>query len=481
MSGVWLGIDLGTSSTKVIALDECGTVLAAAQQSYGILRRIPGWAEQDPEEWWAATTDAVRTVLAALDADVRVVAVGLSGQMHGVVLVDGDGSPVAPAIIWSDGRAAQQVERWQAEIGDRVVESLTGFRPASGCAGLSLSWLSAHEPQVIARAAAVMQPKDYIRFKLTGRIATEMTDAGASLLFDLERRDAAGALLAAAGISRDLIPEIIATLAPAGAVTDAASASTGLPAGAMVAAGGGDQAMTALALGLRHGDRAAFTLSSGGTVLVPAATAPPGYHRLADAHGGTLGMGVVLAAGLATGWLAGFTGQPERTLLEQAASTTIDDGLFARPHLGGTRTPLADARPQGSFHGVGFEHGPAHLMRAVVEGIAVSLADSYAAIAGADATDRTIVLSGGGSRFAVWRQAVADATGMPVTVSSDLEHAAIGAALAAVAASEATISFDAATRVQSTVAPNQRDVARLQRVRDRAPAGAEDVGRRGQE
>lgn len=474
---VWLGIDLGTSSAKCVAIDAHGALVATAQERYGVDRPHPGWAEQDPERWWSATVATLRAVTQALPAGTEIKSIGLSGQMHGVVLVDAHARPVRPAIIWSDARSGDEVALWRDEIGDDELEAVTGFRSAHGFAGPSLTWLRRHEPDALAAAAHVMQPKDYVRLRLTGEAALEMCDAGGSLLFDLEAQRPSARLLEVAGITPEMLPPLRPTLGVAGTVRPTAAEKTGVPAGTIVAAGGSDQAMTALALGLEDPSRAAVTLSSGGTVLVPVASSvPAGYHRLAAAQAGrTIAMGVVLAAGLATDWLARLVGRPEKDLLEAAATAEMDDTLAATPHLGGTRTPVVSTRAQGAFSGVGFHHGAEHLMRALVEGTAVSLADSLAAVSGGriDAST-TIVLSGGGSRFAVWRQAVADATGVPVVISSDLEHAALGAALSGAAAEGTPIEFHAPERVLAVVEPDAASTQRLARLR----AGASEDARK---
>lgn len=474
MAEAWVGIDLGTSSVKCLALDAAGTVLAVAQERYSVDRPSPGWAEQDAEAWWRATAAALASMRAALPPGTALRGIGLSGQMHGVVLVDAQHAPVRPAIIWSDGRAEDEVARWRAEIGDDVTEKLSGFRAASGMAGVSLSWLMRHEPEALARTSFVMQPKDFIRLRLTGEAALELTDAGASLLFDLDRAAVAPEFLAASRIDESLIPGLVGTLDIAGRVTAAAAERTGLTTGIPVAAGGGDQAMAALALGLDGPDRAAVSLSSGGTVVVPltpGSQVPGGYHRLASAVPGSMfAMGVVLAAGLATDWLGSLTGRPTVELLESAADVEADASLIALPGLGGTRTPQVSSARQGAFAGLGFHHSPAHLMRALVEGAAISLADSLAEVQRGTQSAASVVLSGGGARFAVWRQAVADAAGVPVVVSSDLEHSALGAALAGAAADGADIGFEPRSRVREVVEPNSAAHDRLQNARARREA-----------
>lgn len=469
-----LGIDLGTSSAKCIALDGAGRMLGASQERYQIERPSHGWAEQDPEAWWRAVTGTIRATVAALPAGSRIVSLGVSGQMHGLVLVDHALRAVRPAIIWSDARSSDEVRQWQAKLGADAVEAMTGFPIATGMAGVSLSWVGRHEPAALERTAHALQPKDYVRLRLTGVAAVEPTDAGASLLFDLDRMVPDARLLETAGLAPEQLPGLVPTLEQAGELGAAAAREIGLRQGIPVAAGGGDQAMAALALGLDTPDRAAIALSSGGTVLVPVgpdSSAVTGYHRLAAAEPGrTLAMGVVLAAGLATDWLAAMTGTAPHALLEAAAQVRGDEHLVALPHLGGTRTPRANSSAQAAFAGLGFEHRPADLARALVEAVAIDLGASLLAIRGPASASTSVVLSGGGARFAVWRQAVANATGMPVALSTDLEHSAIGAALAGGIAAGAPVDFEARSRVGGTVDPQPESVARLAALAERRAA-----------
>ncbi|ERG64268.1 hypothetical protein L332_07355 [Agrococcus pavilionensis RW1] len=470
---VHLGIDLGTSSVKCVLLSESGEVTAASQVAYGIDRPHPGWAEQDPELWWSATVDAVREVL--VRGGALPSSIGLSGQMHGIVLLDERGLPVRPAIIWPDARTRAEAELWRTAVGDAQVTSRCGMPIASGLAGLSLTWLSKHEPAALAAASSVLQPKDWIRFRLTGALALEPTDACATLLFSIVDEQPVPELLALAGVSREQLPPMMATQSVAGEVTRRAADATGLRPGTPVAAGGGDQAMAAIALGLDRPERAAISISSSGTAVVPLelgtrsiATLSRTHHVIAGAHPGSrMAMGVVLAAGLATRWLAedllqGLASEGE--LLEAAdAILPGSEGLTANPHLGGLRTPVVDGRPQGAFLGLGFHHRPAHLMRAVVDGVALSLAQSVLATP-ARSPVKEIVLSGGGSRFAVWHRAIADASGLPVVLSADVDHSPLGAALVGAIAAGQPVDFDSGARIRGRVEPDPVRAAAYRRV-----------------
>lgn len=476
---VHLGIDLGTSSVKCVVLDEHASVVATSQVPYAVHRDHAGWAEQSPDAWWSATVHAIHRATAGAPT-ATIGSVGLSGQMHGLVLLDRAGIPVRPAIIWPDARSGAEVELWREQVGDDFVTRTCGMPIATGIAALSLTWLRRHEPAALSSARWVMQPKDYLRLRLTGERAIEPTDACASLLLAVDDARPVPELLELSGIDESMLPRIVPTLSTAGSVSAAASTETGLRPGIPVAAGGGDQAMAALGLGLDGFDRAAVAISSGGTAVMPTRRGTTALGDGARAHhmlagpvaGEQLAMSVVLAAGLATQWLARDMLQNTRSeadLLDAAARIPPGaDGLVATPHLGGTRTPVVDARPQGGFLGLGYHHSPAHLMRGMVDGIALSLTQALAAMADADVALREIVLSGGGARFPVWGQAIADASGLPVVISSDVEHSAIGAALAGAAAADVDLPFHGRSRIRGRVDPRPADVAAYRDLAERS-------------
>lgn len=472
---VHLGIDLGTSSVKCALVSDGGVIVATSQVSYAIDRPRPNWAEQHPDIWWSATVQAIRDVLTGNSPAPD--SVGLSGQMHAVVLIDEAGAPVRPAIIWPDARTTHEIDAWRTAGGDRFVAEHCGMPIAAGLAGVSLTWLATHEPEALRRTACILQPKDWIRFRLTGRLAVEPTDACASLLFSIVDEQPIPALLSLAGARADQLPELIPTLSIAGAISSTAAAATGLRTGTLVAAGGGDQAMAAVALGLDRPNRATIAISSSGTALVPLAGDAHSleqqsltHHVIAGAAAGSrIAMGVVLAAGLATRWLADdllLKATTEADLL--AAADRIlpgADGLSANPHLGGTRTPIVDGRAQGAFVGLGFQHTPAHLMRAMVDAVALSLTGSVQAMQDPRTPVQEIVLSGGGARFATWHRAIADASGLPVVLSSDLDHSPIGAALVGATATGQPVHFNAHERVQGRVEPDPQRVAAFKEAR----------------
>lgn len=445
MEPVHLGIDLGTSSVKVVALDSRGDELASDQLHYPISRPQPQWAEQDPHEWWQATSAAVKRLLAGAGGAWHVESVGLSGQMHGVALVDARGVPIRPAITWSDSRSGEQVARWARIMDPKRVERIAGMPMAAGMMAASLAWLKDHEPGVLAQARQALLPKDYLRFRLTGRFGTEPTDAAGSLLYDLRGGYVSAEITAALGIDPALFPVLGRTMQVAGRITSSAAVDTGLPEGVPVAFGGSDQAMAALALGIEDESLAAVALSSGGTAVKRTRSpldAGHGLHVMPFVEPGTwFAMGVVLAAGLAIDWLNddvfGEGREPaaiSKLMAAAAGAPPGADGLIALPHLGGIRTPRADDTARGHLIGLGYNHGRPQLARAMIEGIAFSLLNSLSLMSAAGEPAREITLSGGAARFGVWREVISGVSGLPVRISSDLLHSAIGAAMAGAAA-----------------------------------------------
>ncbi|SDQ69478.1 xylulokinase [Quadrisphaera sp. DSM 44207] len=446
-----VGIDLGTSSVRVLALAEDGRSLAVRARSYPLSAPHPGWAEQDPATWWEATADCLREVLA--DDAVRgceVAAASLSGQMHGTVLVDAAGLPVRPAVAWPDRRTQEVVRRWCERVGAARWHAICGLPPSPGMLGPTLAWLAEHEPRALARAAAVLLPKDAVRARLTGRLGTDPTDASGTLLLDVAARAWSPELTALLGEAAGLLPPVLPTQEVAGEVTAAAAERTGLPAGTPVVTGGSDQSMAALALELEEPGTAAAAISSGGTVLAlthaPVPDPAPGLHVLCHLPGRWLLQGAMLTAGLSLRWLADALAGPGGAggaggsggagggadvgalLREAELAGPGAQGLLFLPYLAGERTPHLDPAARGAFLGLALEHSRGHLARAVVEGVAFALVDCLAVLGGAGAAPTRLVASGGGARSALWRQVLADASGLPVLRSPHEEHSVLGAA-----------------------------------------------------
>ena len=437
-----LAIDLGTGSVKALVIDETCAVLATASASYPVSRPHDGWAEQDPNDWWDAAVAAVRRAIASAGA-VRVLAIGLSGQMHGTVLLDRDSQPVRPAIIWEDRRSSDQVRSLTEAIGASRLIDICGSPIATGFQAATLAWLNEHEPASIARTAAVLLPADYLRYRLTGELATEPSDASSTLLFDIERREWSSEVARAVGIERDQLPVVAPSTSISGSLTAEAAGLLGLSAKTPVAGGGADAPLAALAAGATSSDTLLLTISTGSQAILPAplpvVDAKGRIHTWCNiAQPGTdlpawYQMGATLASGRALRWLredilAATTDEMETNIGQVPPGS---DGLLFLPYLNGERTPHMDPDASGAFLGLKAHHGPDELTRSVMEGAVFALFDAFAVLRELGGAPERIVLAGGGARSRAWTHIVSDIFDLPVDPLEESEGSAMGAAIVA--------------------------------------------------
>jgi len=445
-----LGIDLGTSSVKVVLVTADGAVVASGSAEYPILHPQPACAEQEPAAWWQAVGSAVRQAMAAAPGAEAIVAVGLSGQMHGVVLLDGQMQPLANAVIWPDQRSRSQVQALTAELGPERLVELSGSPVATGFMAATLRWMREMQPALLDRATHALSPKDWLRWQMVGEIASDYSDGSGALLLDVRRRDWAPEILAAVGIDRSLLPPLRPAVAVAGKLTATAAAHLGLAAGTPVIVGAADTACGLLGAGAADGRTLVVNLSTGGQLVLPASI--PSVDRKGRLHtfcsalepgNGRAGwylMGATLSVGMALRWLRdnvlAETGEDAYTrLTTQAAQAPIGaGGLLFLPHLVGERTPHMDPAARGAFIGLTVSHGRAHLIRSVIEGATFACADAYQVLLesalGATLPER-VLLAGGGARSPLWQQIVADVLGVSVERLMVSEQSAMGAALLA--------------------------------------------------
>jgi xylulokinase len=419
-----VGLDVGTSSVKGLAIDEEGAVVAVAERGYPLSTPRPGWSEQNPDDWWRAAAE----VLEELDASAAA-GIGLSGQMHGLVALDEADRPLRPAILWNDGRTQAQCDEIEERIGfERLVE-LTGNRALAGFTAPKLVWMAENEPELYARIAHVLLPKDYVRLKLTGEHAIDVADASGTLLFDVAARTWSGEVLRALEIDRAWLPAVFESPAVSG-VTHG-----GVP----VAAGAGDQAAGALGVGVvTEGGPASVVLGTSGVVFAaldryehdPRARVHAFCHSVPDAWHA---MGVMLSAAGSLQWLRETVGGTYDELLGGAAQWEPGvEGLLFAPYLAGERTPHADPSARGAFAGLSLRHDRGALARAVLEGVAFGLRDALDLVADMSHPPRRPAagrISGGGGRSELWLQIVASVLEMPLEATVVDEGAAYGAAL----------------------------------------------------
>lgn len=458
MTDAFLGIDLGTSGVKVAILAGDGRTLATATREYVVSSPAPGAAESDPGDWWRATVTAVREALASSSrgAQLRVHAVGLSGQMHGTVLTSEVLAPVRPALTWADSRARGQLERWRvlpAEVRAALANPLV-----PGMTGPQLAWLQATEPDAVRSARWVLLPKDWLRAQLTGTVATEPSDASATLLWDLPGDAWSEAALEAAGVSLEVLPPLIGSAEPAGSLAPDAAGALGLPAGIPVAAGAADTAAALLGSGLGVGETL-LTVGTGAQVLQLRTVAAPArdpvthLYRAATARQ-WYAMAAVQNAGLAWSWVRrGLDADWDELYASLDAPLRASDPVLV-PYLTGERTPVLDHTARATWTGLSIEHGRQELLRSALVGVACALRHAYEALlTTSPAPPEVVKLAGGGTRDARVRQLLADMLGV-VVLPLDVADASVrGAAMLAARAAGHELPDARRGSTRSTIVP----------------------------
>jgi len=445
-----LGIDIGTTGAKAVLFDSSGATVASAFVPWALSLPRPTWAEQDPGDWWLGTTAAVREVLNRSGVKpTSVVGVGLAGQMHGLVLLGAHREVLRPSIIWCDQRSDKECDWIVNRVGrDRLV-SLTSNGVFPAFTAPKLLWVRRHEPDVWARARTMLLPKDYVRFCLTDSLATDVSDAAGTALFDVAHLCWSDEMLALLDISPDLMPEVRGSADVVGYVTAAAAALTGLPRGLPVVAGGADNSCAAVGNAAIEPGQVLVSIGSSGIVLAPSAmpTLDPQLRVHTFNHSAPdrwYLMGVTQGAGLSLRWfrdefaaseaqLASAQGRDTYDVMtaEAAESALGSEGLFWLPYLQGERTPHLDPAARGVLFGVTSAHKRGDVFRAVMEGVAFSLRDCLDIIAATGTSPRQVTLTGGGARSPLWREILSGVLGLPVATTSTHEGPALGAALLA--------------------------------------------------
>jgi len=458
-----LGIDVSTTATKAVLIDESGAVVGVGASAYGFSVPRPLWSEQDPELWWDGAVAAIRSVIATtgVPAD-EVIAIGLTGQMHGAVLLDVAGDVLRPAILWNDQRTATECDAIRDALGSERLIAITGNDALTGFTAPKLVWVRDHEPDVWRRIAHVLLPKDYLRLRLTGDYALDKADGAGTLLFDLAARDWSTEVLDALRIERAWMPPTWEGPEITGVVTAIAAAATGLRAGTPVVAGGGDQSANAVGVGAVTVGTMALSLGTSGVVF--ATTDRPLYEPHGRVHafchavpGRWHLMSVMLSAGGSLRWFrdAIVPGVEFGDLVDAAAEVPAGSGgLLFLPYLSGERSPHPDPLARGAFVGLTLTHDLRHLTRAVLEGVAFGLRDGLDLMieAGTPVPDQ-IRASGGGTESPLWRQILADVLGAEIATVSTSEGAAYGAGVLAAVGAGWYPSVEAASAALVTATP----------------------------
>jgi xylulokinase len=437
----WLGIDVGTGGTRALLVDAGGKVRHSFTSAHEDMRmEQPLWAEQRPQDWWDAAQKAIRGVLAHANAsgkDIR--GIGLSGQMHGLVLLDENNEVLRPALIWCDQRSQRQVDAINESVGKETILACIANPVLTGFTLPKLLWVRDNEPALFQRVRKVLLPKDYLRFQLTGEYASDVSDASGTALFDVVQRRWSDDLVEKLRLNRSILPTVYESPEITGKVSREAAASTGLAEGTPLVGGAGDQAASAVGSGIVHPGLVSCTIGTSGVVF--AHMASPAYDQGGRVHtfchavpGAWHVMGVTQGAGLSLQWFRRtLAPAADYDLLtgEAANAPAGSQGLYWLPYLMGERTPHLDASARGGWIGLTAKHSRADLIRSLLEGVAYSQKDGLDIVENMGVRVTEVRLSGGGARSPFWRQIFADVFGKPITLLETEEGSAYGAALLA--------------------------------------------------
>lgn len=447
--GYLLGIDIGTSGTKTVLFEENGKVISSHTAVYPLFQPQNGWAEQNPEDWWQAVKEGICAVLSSSGgAGSRISGIGLSGQMHGLVLLDHAGKVLRPAILWCDQRTGEECREITRRVGERRLLEITANPALTGFTASKILWVRNHEPAVYEKICHILLPKDYIRYCLTGEFATEVSDGSGMQLMDIAGRCWSDEVLNLLNIEKSILSRLYESVEISGRVSARAAKETGLLSGIPVAGGGGDNAAAAVGCGVVKEGRAFTTIGTSGVVY--AHTATPAIDSMGRVHtfccavpGAWHVMGVTQAAGLSLQW---FRDQFCKEEIDRALEQNTDpyvlmdeeagkipigaDRLLYLPYLMGERTPHKDPNCRGVFFGLSAMHTRAHLIRGVMEGVAYSMADCMDILRQMGIGVEQMMATGGGAKSHLWRQMLSDLYGCPVTALSS-QGPALGAAVLA--------------------------------------------------
>lgn len=477
-----IGVDIGTSGTKTVLFDEAGAVVASALCEYPLYQPKNGWAEQDPEDWWQATVTTIHTVLQKSGIlPGQIAGIGLSGQMHGLVMLDGEGNVLRPAILWCDGRTVTECEEITQLVGQERLIAQTANPALPGFTASKILWVRKHEPECYAKCRQILLPKDYVRYRLTGVYATEVSDASGMNLMDIPHRSWSNEVLHALKIDLSLLPPLYESPEIVGHITEQAATLTGLTAGTPVAGGAGDNAAAAVGTGVVQEGRAFTTLGTSGVIFAHSdqvAIDPKGrvHSFCAAVPGGWSVMSCTLSAGGSLQWLrnqlfraemetaAQMNVDPYVLMDQQAAQSPIGaNRLLFLPYLMGERSPLLDSEARGVFFGLSAIHQKRDLLRAVLEGVTYSQRQCLDILREMGITFTEMLACGGGGASLFWRQMLADVYGCPVSVSASRESGALGVAILAGVGVGLYSSVQAACskliRTKSAVSPDLKNSA----------------------
>lgn len=444
----FIGIDVGTSSVKALLVDESGVVIKKATPEYDFSTPKSLWAEANPSDWWEATQNAIKTLLGNMDSS-QIGGIGLTGQMHGMVVLDKGGNVLRPCIMWNDQRSHVECNEITNRIGREKILEITGNPVLPGFTAPKILWTQKNEPEVFSAIKKILLPKDYIRFKLTGEFFSDVSDASGTSLLDIEKRIWAKEIFQAMEWPLSWMPEVTESIEASSKISQEAAQLTGLQAGTPVVAGGGDCAAQAVGSGIVEEGKISVTLGTSGVVFAQSDSykvEPNGkLHAFCHAVPGKWHlMGVMLSAAGSFQWYKNEFGQDEQRIEDEGGPNAYElltdgaseikagsEGLFFLPYLSGERTPHPDPYAKGCFIGMSLRHTKKHLTRSVLEGVSYGLNDSLSLMKGLGINPNETILTGGGAQSVLWKQMLADIFSTECSLVNAVEGAAYGAAILA--------------------------------------------------
>ena len=466
-----IGIDLGTSAVKLLLVNETGAVEKAVSREYPLYFPNPGWSEQNPADWWNAVQDGLKELVCGHEDEIGGMA--CAGQMHGLVALDAAGQVIRPAILWNDGRTAEETAWLNETVGKETLLARTGNIAFAGFTAPKLLWLRKHEPENFAKIAKIMLPKDYITYMLTGVFATDYSDAAGTLLLDVKNKRWSAGMTALCGLKETALPRLYESYEPVGALLPEIAAVFGLPAGVTVAAGAGDNAGAAIGTGTVKNGGCNLSVGTSGTVFIAADDFPaqlnPAIHAFAHANGRFHLMGCMLSAASCNKWLCDNILETADYAAEQAGIT--DDMLgnnhvFFLPYLMGERSPNNDVNARGTFTGITLYTARTDLVQAVLEGVAFAIRDSFEVAKSLGLPVGRSKLCGGGAKSPLWRKIFANVLGIPLEMVRTEQGPGYGAAMLAMVGSGVFESVEAASdalvEVSSVTEPDPALTARYE-------------------
>lgn len=475
----FLGIDLGTSSVKIIIMNEEGKAVESVSKSYDISYPKVGWAEQNPEDWWNSTKEGIKELLNKGNIKAEDInGIGFSGQMHGLVLLDEKDNVLIPAILWCDQRTQKQCDYLNNEFGQDKLSKYTGNKALTGFTIPKVLWVKENRPEIYSKIAHMMLPKDYISFKLTGSFASDMSDASGTVMLDVENRKWSKEMLDLLEIDEAVLPKVYESWEVIGKVSEEASKETGLSTATLVTAGAGDQAAGAVGTGTVDAGILSVALGTSGVVFACdekfAVDKENRLHSFCHANGKWHQMGVMLSAAASLQWWVDNVNSDiegdafEKLLSEAEAAPVGSNRLLFLPYLMGERTPHSDPNAKGSFIGLSITHKRGDLTRAVLEGVCFGLRDSLEILKSLNVEVKEVRVSGGGSKSRLWRQILADTFNLKVSMINSKEGPAYGAAILAAVGCGVYKSVDEACHelinITDTVEPIKENVEKYNKV-----------------